>query len=399
MDYKTLLPRIQSVIREFETSDNDSSAITVMARAILRHFCAELGMTGARVYEVDGDHYELVQRIGDAEGEQIGITVPADYHPIAEVLDTGIIVMEPNDPGVDPIIEKHLGAGRFAAFTLGERCQRILSFNVAPDVSREGILFSLSLIRQAISQRLREKHFASILEEAQAIQHSILPQRPPQFHGFDIYGRTSPAEGVSGDYFDFISMAEGVLGLAIADATGHGLPAALVVRDIHMGLRMGVDRDFKIVRTLQKLNHIIHRSRLSTKFVSLFYGELEANGTFIYSNAGHPPPFMVKADGQVLMLREGGPILGPTPEATYYRGYVKLAPDDVLFLFTDGIVEATDAKGVEFGVDRLVRLVKKHRALPAAEITQIVLDRVAKWEKTPNDDRTVVVARGLPPGN
>lgn len=396
MDYKTLLPRIQSVIREFESSGNDSSAITAMARTILRHFRKELGMTGARLYEADGDRYELVQRIGDAEDEEIGIFVDVAYPPIAEVLDTGIIVMEPNDPGVDPVLEQHLGAGRFAAFTLGDRCQRILSFNVAPGAGREDILFSLSLIRQAITQRMRERHFASILEEAQSIQHSILPQRPPHFPGFELHGRTSPAEGVSGDYFDFISMGPDILGLAIADATGHGLPAALVVRDIHMGLRMGVDRDFKIVRTLEKLNQIIHRSRLSTKFVSLFYGELEANGTFIYSNAGHPPPFMIKSRGETLMLREGGPILGPTPEATYYRGHVKLEPGDVLCLYTDGIVEASDTKGNEFGVDRLLRLVKRNRALPAAELTQRVLDRVAKWERRPNDDRTIVIARGCP---
>jgi sigma-B regulation protein RsbU (phosphoserine phosphatase) len=393
MDYKTLLPRIQSVIREFESSGNDSTAITAMARTILRHFRNELGMTGARLYEVDGDRYELVQRIGDAEDEEIGIFVDAEYPPIAEVLDTGIILMEPNDPGVDPVIEKNLGAGRFAAFTLGDRCQRILSFNVAAGAGREDILFSLSLIRQAISQRMREQHFESILEEAQSIQYSILPQRPPHFPGFELHGRTSPAEGVSGDYFDFIAMGPDILGLAIADATGHGLPAALVVRDIHMGLRMGVDRDFKIVRTLEKLNQIIHRSRLSTKFVSLFYGELEANGTFIYSNAGHPAPFMIKANGGTLRLSEGGPILGPTPEATYYRGYVKLEPGDVLCLYTDGIVEATDAKGTEFGVDRLIRLVKRSRALPAGELAQLVLDRVAKWERTPNDDRTVVIAR------
>jgi phosphoserine phosphatase RsbU/P len=394
MDYKTLLHRIQSVIGELETTATDTSAISEMARTILRHFRDELGMTGARIYERDGDRFELVQRIGDAEGEKLGIHVPVEYFPIEEVLDTGLIVMEPNDPGVDPIVEKRLGVGRFAALTLGDDCERILSFNVAPGVGREEILFSLTLIRHAITKRIREQRFASILEEAKEIQHSILPQRAPSFPGFDIFGRTSPAEEVSGDYFDFISMSGGAIGLAIADATGHGLPAAIVVRDIHMGLHMGVDRDFKIVRTLQKLNKIIHRSRLSTKFVSLFYGELEANGTFIYSNAGHPPPFMIKTGEPILTLKEGGPILGPTPEAVYYRGYVKLAPGDVLCLYTDGIIEALDRKGCEFGINRLVRLVRENRQLTAAEITAIVLEKVVQWEASPRDDRTVVIVKG-----
>jgi hypothetical protein len=102
MDYKTLLQRIQTVVGEFETSANDTTAVSALARTILRHFRRELGLTGARIYEQDGERYELVQRVGDAEDEEIGIYVPVDYPPIAAVLDTGIIVMEPNDPGVDP---------------------------------------------------------------------------------------------------------------------------------------------------------------------------------------------------------------------------------------------------------------------------------------------------------
>ena len=88
-----------------------------------------------------------------------------------------------------------------------------------------------------------------------------------------------------------------------------------------MGLRMGVDRDFKIVRTMQKLNAIIHRSRMTTKFVSLFYGELELGGTLIYTNAGHNPPFLLKGN-RFELLQAGGTVLGPTPDASYRRGYV-----------------------------------------------------------------------------
>src|SRR5438132_8046700 len=100
-----------------------------------------------------------------------------------------------------------------------------------------------------------------------------------------------------------------------------------------MGLRMATDRDFKIIRTLEKLNHIIHRSRLTTKFVSLFYGELETGGMLIYSNAGHNPPFLLKANARIEQLAKGGPVLGPTPDATYTRGFVKLDPV-ISFVFT-----------------------------------------------------------------
>ena len=161
--------------------------------------------------------------------------------------------MGPKDPGFDPILEQKIGAVRFAAIVVGDQ-NYILSFNVAPELSREDILFSLNLVRYAINQKLRTIHYESLIVEAQRIQQSILPQRVPQYAGFDIWGRTVPAEIVSGDFYDFIPISENILGLAMADGSGHGLPAALVVRDIYMGLRMATDRDCRALRRF-------HRSR------------------------------------------------------------------------------------------------------------------------------------------
>jgi sigma-B regulation protein RsbU (phosphoserine phosphatase) len=168
----------------------------------------------------------------------------------------------------------------------------------------------------------------------------------------------------------------------------------LIVRDIYMGLRMGVDRDFKIVRTIQKLNQIVHRTRLTTKFVSLFYGELEITGTFIYTNAGHNPPFLLKGN-RFDLLRFGGTVLGPTPDATYNRGYVMIEPDDILCLYSDGITEAHDRKDREFGLERLQHLVKANRHLSAQEIATAVLEKVEKWGREREDDRTIVVLKRL----
>jgi sigma-B regulation protein RsbU (phosphoserine phosphatase) len=161
-----------------------------------------------------------------------------------------------------------------------------------------------------------------------------------------------------------------------------------------MGLRMATDRDFKIIRTMQKLNHIIHRGRLTTKFVSLFYGELETGGILIYCNAGHNPPFIVREKG-VEFLRNGGPVLGPTPDATYTRGFAQLQPGDLLCMYTDGVVEAHDRNEREFGLDRLVRAVKQARARSAQEIGQDVLGRVAKWGRAGQDDRTIVIVKAV----
>jgi sigma-B regulation protein RsbU (phosphoserine phosphatase) len=346
------------------------------------------------VYEVRDDSYELVTRFGLVHEGPLGIDVPLDYKPIELVLENGIVVMDPSDPGVDPVLESRLGAQRFCAISVGDE-DYIISFNVSNDLRREDILFSLNLVRYVINQKIRAQWYQSLIVEAQRIQQSILPQRVPQYAGYDIWGRTVPAEIVSGDFYDFIPVSDNILGLAIADGSGHGLPAALVVRDVYMGLRMATDRDFKIVRTLEKLNHILHRGRLTTKFVSLFYGELETGGILIYSNAGHNAPFLLRRNGKAEFLTNGGPVLGPTPDATYTRGYAKLEPGELLCLYTDGIIEAHDAKDREFSTDRLVRMVRANRARPAQEIGKEVLARVAKWGRDDEDDRTIVIVKAI----
>lgn len=395
MDYKRLLTQVERTLEQIETTESPVNTIAQLAETIATNFRDQLGITGGRVYQMRDDLcFELVARFGDTSGSVLGIEVPRDYKPIELVLENGIVVMDPNDPGVDRELEERLGARRFCAIAVGDE-DYILAFDVSPSLSREDILFSLNLVRYTINQKVRAQRYESLIVEAQRIQQSILPQRVPQYAGYDIWGKTVPAEIVSGDFYDFIPVTDNVLGLAVADGSGHGLPAALVVRDIYMGLRMATDRDFKIIRTVEKLNQIIHRGRLTTKFVSLFYGELETGGILIYCNAGHNPPFVLKGT-KVEFLRNGGPVLGPTPDATYTRGFVKLEPGDVLCMYSDGIIEAHDKDDREFSTDRLLRIVKANRTRTAQEIGQEVLARVAKWGWEGEDDRTVVIVKAIP---
>lgn len=394
MDYKRLLTQVERTLEQIDTSESTTVTVSQIGETIAANFREELGITGGRVYENRDDSYELVGRFGEDHDGELGITVPSDYRPVELALENGIVVMDPSDPGFDLVLEQKLGARRFCAISVGDN-DYIIAFNVSPALVREDILFSLNLIRYAINQKIRTQWYESLIVEAQRIQQSILPQRVPQYAGFDIWGRTVAAEVVSGDFYDFIPVSDNILGLAIADGSGHGLPAALVVRDVYMGLRMATDRDFKIVRTVEKLNQIIHRGRLTTKFVSLFYGELETGGILIYCNAGHNAPFLLRANGKAEYLVSTGPVLGPTPDATYTRGFAKLEPGDLLCLYSDGIIEAHDRKDVEFGVDRLVKVVKANRQRTAQEIGQDVLARVAKWGREEEDDRTIVIVKAV----
>jgi sigma-B regulation protein RsbU (phosphoserine phosphatase) len=163
---------------------------------------------------------------------------------------------------------------------------------------------------------------------------------------------------------------------------------------------MGLARDYKIVRTVERLNKIIHQSTLTSRFVSMFYGELEPNGNFIYVNAGHVWPFHLAAGGEVRYLREGGPVLGPLREAEYERGFLRIEPGDLVVLYTDGITETlSDAdageRSEEYGVDRLVELCRARRGLPAEELVGAILDEVKEFsgDRPVADDRTVVVVK------
>jgi len=398
VDYRELMKKVEQVVAAIERADDVGNTLHTVIESVLTEFRGELGIFGGRIYQRRGKRYHLEAVFGDAKRPPEDLEVEATYAPVQAVLEEGVVVMTSLDPGVDRALEDLLGTDVFAAVEVGQG-DFLLAFDVAPGTAREDLHFSLSILRHAINQKIRQERMASIFEEARRIQLSILPRRSPDFDDFDIHGHTESMESVGGDFFDFIPLTPKILGIAIADVSGHGLPAALQVRDIYMGLRMGLARDFKIIRTVERLNGIIHQSTLTSRFVSLFYGELELDGTFIYVNAGHPPPFHVKADGTAVPLQEGGAVLGPLAEATYDRGFLHLEPGEAMVFYTDGIVEARGrgaAGGIEdYGVERLLELVRRRQGRSADELVEAIRADVGAFRlsSTPEDDQTVVVVR------
>jgi hypothetical protein len=390
---KSLFRKVERAIETIEKSSDVASTVVSAAGAVIDIFRDDLGVRGGRLYERHDQTYEITRTFGESKPVPAGLSVPADYPPIEQVLDHGVVVLDLTAPGVDRAFEEKIGAERFAAIAVGEE-QFILSFSVDPGANDEDLLISLGILRHAVDQKIRQERFATLLQEARQIQVSILPKRLPRFGNFEIAAKSFPSEVVGGDFYDIIPLSDQIVGIAIADASGHGLPAALQVRDVYTGLRMGVARDFKIVRTVERLNKIIHESRLTSKFVSLFYGELELSGNFIYVNAGHNPPILDKA-GETVLLRQTGMVLGPSRDATYSRGFVTVDPGDVLVLYTDGIVEARDAKEQEFGLDRLRRLIVSVREKSAEEILAAILAEVISFThgRVAEDDQTLLVLR------
>jgi sigma-B regulation protein RsbU (phosphoserine phosphatase) len=416
VNYRALMKKVEHLVATLGRAEDEGSTIRSLVESIISHFRDELGIYGGRLYRRRGAFYVLEGIFGDAKEVPRGLKVPATYPPIELLIEDGAVYMDDDDPRIDKTLEDLLGVQRFAAIEVGDE-EYILAFNVAPGYNRDDILFSLGIVRHSVNQQLRRERMEGIFEEARKIQSSILPRRAPAYGDFDMYGRSEPMERVGGDFFDYIPVTDKILGLTIADVSGHGLPAALQVRDIYMGLRMGLARDFKIVRTVERMNRIIHRSTLTSRFVSLFYGELELNGVFIYVNAGHPPPFHLAAGGGVTYLEAGGPVLGPLAEASYERGFVIMKPGDMLVFYTDGIVETRGRAGQagrgrdgsstlsldaalaaagpleEYGVERLLEVVRRHQGRSSQAVVEAIFADVEAWSlgAPADDDRTVMV--------
>jgi serine phosphatase RsbU (regulator of sigma subunit) len=403
VNYRELMKKVEQVVASLDRTDDLSTTIHAVLETIIAKFRDELGIYGGRLYKRMGPYYELEGTFGGAKQVPPGLQVPRSYKPIELVLESGAVYMGAGDAGIDKSFESILGVDEFAAIEVGDEGY-LLAFNLTGGHDKDDVLFSLGILRHSINQKIRRDRMEGIFEEARKIQASILPRRVPHYGDYDIYGRSLPMDNVGGDYFDYIPVSEKILGLAIADVSGHGLPAALQVRDVYMGLRMGLARDFKILRTVERMNRIIHKSTLTSRFVSMFYGELELNGVFIYVNAGHPAPFHLAADGTMRFMEEGGPVLGPLAEASYERGFVVMKPGDLLVFYTDGIVEATgrpaDAPATppgtpreEYGCERLLAVARENRARPARAVVDAIFASVEEFTggAPPEDDRTVMV--------
>ena len=395
MDYRALLKNVERTLLSVDGTDDERTTIARVGEAVVRNFRSELGIDGGRLYEKDGAEYVLDRGFGRSRKIAAGLRVPAAYGPVHRAEEDGLVLTDLDDPSIDRDLEARLGVTRFAAVSFGEG-RFLLSFDVHPRVRGDDLLVSLGIIRSVLDNKVKTGRLESILQEAKRIQQSILPRKTPTVADYDVWGSTEPAEIVGGDFYDFIPVSERIFGAAVADASGHGITAALLVRDVYVGLRMGIGGDLKIARTIERLNRIVNKSRLTTKFISLFYAEFEADGEVIYVNAGHPPPLLYRsASGTFETLKVTGMVLGPSPDSVYGRRAAKMEVDDVMVLFTDGIVEATDGKEREFGVSRLKRLVSELRKRPAREVAERVMQTVAAWSagKSPEDDRTVVVIR------
>ncbi len=235
------------------------------------------------------------------------------------------------------------------------------------------------------------------VELASQIQVGLLPKEQPQVPGYDIAGRSIPAQVVGGDYFDFIPVDDHRMALCLGDVSGKGLPAALLMANLQATLRGQTLTLDSAQGCIQRCNKLLYRSTSSEKFVTLFYGILDRDRHVLsFTNAGHENPFLFSGGGAA-RLAEGGVVLSILEEFPYAEASVPFRPGDLLVIYSDGITEAVNPAQELFGEARLAAVLEEHRHASAQELIDRIIGAVRAYAGPASqaDDMTLVVVKRL----
>ncbi len=247
-------------------------------------------------------------------------------------------------------------------------------------------------------QLIEKKRLEGQLEVARQVQLELLPAADPQIEGFDISAYNFPTEEVSGDYYDWVRIYDDQIGLVVADVSGKGVPAALLMAFLRASLRAAIHIGYAPHISMAKVNYLLWESIERHQFVTTFYGVLNAsNRTLAYSNAGHNPPLLMSADGSAHFIERGGLPLGMFRDTRYYEYYLALEPGQILALYTDGVTEASNASGEEYGLERLEARVREGRHLGARELIDFIHKDVVDYTggHGTDDDITLFIIKTI----
>jgi serine phosphatase RsbU (regulator of sigma subunit) len=348
---------------------------------------------------------------------QVGFDDPPDDDPmlrsgkgiIGHVIHTGEVVSAP-DVGRDP----RYVAGRAA--TRSELAVPIVSeagvigcLNVESDrasfftpADAELLQFfasaaALSIAKALLHRQVLEKQrLDDQLKVAHEVQSGLLPGAPPDLPGYDVAAVNIPTQAIGGDYYDYVPLDGDRLGLVVADVSGKGVPAALIMATFRAALRTEMRRRARLPAVASQLNGAVLEFRDAARFVTAVCGVLEAaSGRITYVNCGHNPPLLLRHGGGRETLRRGGAALGLFAGERFRSGTADLEPGDSLVLYTDGVVEPADGRDEEFGVERLEATIRAASERPASEMLRSVLEatRAFSGRDRYDDDFTLVVVK------
>ena len=218
---------------------------------------------------------------------------------------------------------------------------------------------------------------------------------PDDFDGIELAAQSIPCYEVGGDYYDFLELPDGDLGLAIGDVSGKGVSAAIIMSSVQAALRVAAMMEDDLAALITQLNTLIYRMTRGRKYVTFFFGRYSpSTGELRYVNAGHNPPFLATGD-QIEQLDSTGRPIGLLPTSSYETNTITIPRGATLVLYTDGLNEAENPEEEEFGMERLEETIRDVTTLNASDVPAAVLASIAEFERGShaNDDKTLVVLR------
>lgn len=253
----------------------------------------------------------------------------------------------------------------------------------------------LKVLREQLEAGRRKRAAKNELTEARAIQQRLIPRESLRVGNFDFACLWQPEHEVGGDYCDITPLDERYVALCIGDVSGKGLPAALLMSNLQAAVKTNEAAHLAPSQLVTQVNRVISQNVIENKFITFFYGVVDTvNQRLTYTNAGHNAPLLMRRDGRVLDLTEGGVLLGVLPEYQFTQSTVELFPGDQLLLYTDGISEALNAEGEEFGAGKLLQLGRNSLGLDAYSVLQRIVQAVSEFHQAPErDDRTMMVMK------
>lgn len=247
-------------------------------------------------------------------------------------------------------------------------------------------------------QVVEKKRIQAQLEIARHVQLELLPESDPIVQNFDVSAYVFPTEEVSGDYYDWVRMFDDQIGIVVADAVGKGIPAALLMSFLRASLRSCVQIGYAPHIAFAKVSSLLRDSIEDNQFITAIYGILDStNRTFVFSNAGHNPPLLMKPDGEYRFVEYGDMPLGMFDDLHYHQHFIRFEPGQVMVIYTDGITEAANPTGDEYGEDRLAKRVLEglKLGLAAKQLIDHIRKGVADFteRKFLDDDGTLFIVK------
>jgi phosphoserine phosphatase RsbU/P len=243
---------------------------------------------------------------------------------------------------------------------------------------------------------VEKKRIEAQLQIARQVQLELLPEKDPICKNFDISAYIFPAEEVSGDYYDWVRVFEDQIGIIVADAVGKGIPAALLMAFLRASMRAAVQVGYAPNIAFSKVSALLNDSIRDNQFITGVYGLLDAtNKTFVFSNAGHNPPLLIKPDGEYRFVEYGDMPLGMFPDTHYHQHFIRFEPSQVLVIYTDGITESTNPNGDEYGQERFAKRILDGIHLPARKLIDHIRKGVSDFteRKFLDDDGTLFIIK------